>query len=125
MLGRQGEEFALEYERRRLWEKGRADLAKKVKWVSRDEGDWAGYDIGSYEPNGDNIQIEVKTTNRGINEPFYVTANELRFSREAGSAYRLYRVFRFSTLPQLYPQIGPLEGHFELEATVYVATLKG
>ena len=41
----------------------RDDLARKVIWVSEEEGDGAGYDIESFEPDGRPRLIEVKTTN--------------------------------------------------------------
>ena len=124
-LGRQGEEFVCDYERRRLTKAGRPDLACGVIWVSKDEGDWLGYDVRSFETNGESIHIEVKTTNRGINTPFYVTINELEYSRKPGSTYRLYRVFQFSKSPLFYICEGPLEDYFALEPTLYTASPKG
>jgi hypothetical protein len=47
-LGVRGEELVLELERRRLHdEEHRPDLAKRVRWSARDEGDGLGYDITS------------------------------------------------------------------------------
>ena len=31
---------------------GRDDLARKVRWVSEEDGDGAGYDIASFAPDG-------------------------------------------------------------------------
>jgi hypothetical protein len=42
---------------------GRADLARRVRWISEEEGDGAGYDIASFRPDGQTRLIEVKTTN--------------------------------------------------------------
>jgi hypothetical protein len=50
-LGRAGEEFVLEMERKKLEMSRRPDLLKKIRWVSADEGDGAGYDILSFEPD--------------------------------------------------------------------------
>jgi hypothetical protein len=124
-LGRQAEEFVCDYERRRLTKAGRPDLACDVIWVSKDEGEWLGYDVRSFETDGESIQIEVKTTNRGINTPFYVTINERGYSRKAGNTYRLYRVFQFSKSPLFYIREGPLEDYFALEPTLYTASPKG
>ena len=52
-LGRAGEEFVLEIEEKKKLEKywgKRADLLEKIRWVSSEEGDGAGYDILSFEP---------------------------------------------------------------------------
>ncbi len=66
-LDRNGEEWALELERRRLHDVDkRPDLSKRVEWV-------AGGD-------GSARVIEVKTTGLGKHFPFYVSANELRVS---------------------------------------------
>ncbi len=39
-LGRAGEEFVLEIEKRKLEKSRRPDLLKKIKWISQEEGDW-------------------------------------------------------------------------------------
>ena len=39
------------------------DLARKVRWVSEEDGDGAGYDIASFGPDGRARLIEVETTN--------------------------------------------------------------
>jgi hypothetical protein len=62
-LGKAGEEFVLEVERKSLTKMERPDLARKIRWVSAEDGDGAGYDILSFEPNGRERLIEVKTTN--------------------------------------------------------------
>ena len=49
-LGRKGEEFVLEQEKRRLARAGREDLLPDLRWVSEVEGDGAGYDIRSFDP---------------------------------------------------------------------------
>ena len=47
-LGKQGEEKVFYSEQGRLWEIGRGDLARKIRWVSEEDGDGAGYDILSF-----------------------------------------------------------------------------
>ncbi|MCK0195729.1 DUF3883 domain-containing protein [Ancylobacter sp. 6x-1] len=51
-LGRAGEERVLAHERASLQAVGREDLARKVRWVSEEDGDGAGYDIESFAPDG-------------------------------------------------------------------------
>jgi len=75
-LGRAGEEFVLEIEKRKLEKSQRPDLLKKIRWVSQDEGDGAGYDILSFEPDGRERLIEVKTTNGAARTPFFLSENE-------------------------------------------------
>ena len=95
-LGKAGERWVLECEKKRLKAAGRNDLAKKVDWVAN-EDDSKGYDILSFDEDGTEFYIEVKTTNYGINTPFYISAFELAFSHENPEKYRLYRVYDFLT----------------------------
>ena len=62
-LGYAGEERVFHHERRILRQSGREDLAQRVRWVSQEDGDGAGYDISSYTSDGRERLIEVKTTN--------------------------------------------------------------
>ena len=75
-LGRAGEEFVLEIEKKKLEKFQRPDLLKKIRWVSAEEGDGAGYDILSFEPDGRERLIEVKTTNGAARTPFFLSENE-------------------------------------------------
>jgi hypothetical protein len=43
-LGRRGEEFVLEFERRRLHDAGQRQLVKRIEWTAHVRGDGAGYD---------------------------------------------------------------------------------
>ena len=61
-LGRAGEERALHNERLVLKRTGQDSLARKVRWVSEKDGDGAGYDIHSFDTEGADRLIEVKTT---------------------------------------------------------------
>src|SRR5688572_15377743 len=51
-LGRRGEEFVLEFERKRLHDGGRRDLVPRIEWTSEIRGDGAGYDLQSFDPDG-------------------------------------------------------------------------
>jgi hypothetical protein len=70
-LGKAGESFVVELERRRLAESDRADLARKVRWVAVEDGDGAGYDVLSFDPCGGTRMIEVKATNGSARTPFF------------------------------------------------------
>lgn len=91
MLGRLGEARVLDHERASLSAAGRADLAGQVKWVSDEDGDGAGYDIASFEVDGQPRLIEVKTTNGWERTPFHITRNELRVADEQRDHWHLVR----------------------------------
>ena len=59
-LGKAGELFVLEVERKKLANADRPDLARRIWWVAVEEGDGAGYDILSFDPSGKERLIEVK-----------------------------------------------------------------
>lgn len=121
-LGRDGEELVLHFERARLKQFERSDLAKKVRWVSQEDGDGAGYDILSFDEKGKERFLEVKTTVGPDVTPFYVTRNELSFSSERPDAFRLCRVFDFSTNPRMFELTPPLEKLVHLSALSYEAS---
>lgn len=119
--GQAGEEWVVAFEQARLRKAGRDTLADKIEWVSRDAGDHFGFDIRSFETNGSDRLVEVKTTKRGKESPFFVTRNEVRVSRENGKAFHLYRLFRFSRGPRLYTVAGALDRSCVLDPTGYEA----
>ncbi|GEM_PF-165320 len=125
-LGKLGEEFVLGLEKQHLMEAGRADLAAKVKWISKDDGDGLGYDVLSYQDDGTPKHIEVKTTNGGKTAPFILTANELSVAESLSESFWLYRVFKYSSgKPGLYRLKGPLSKKLSLVPIEYRARPKG
>lgn len=125
-LGHLGEEWALEFERRRLHDvERRPDLAKRIDWVSQAEGDGAGYDLRSFNVDESRRFIEVKTTGLGKYFPFYVTPNEVVVSERHPAEYHLYRVFRFATDPRMYILPGALSSTCRLNPSQYVARAGG
>lgn len=121
-LGERGEAFALEFERYRLTQAGRPDLAKEIEWTSKLKGDGAGFDIRSFTPTEDVIFIEVKTTKLGKYHPFFVSDNELAYSREHASSFRLYRVYDVQSNARLFQLPGPIDQHVYLKAQSYMAS---
>lgn len=121
-LGREGEELVLHFERQRLQMQDRVDLAKKVKWISQEEGDGAGYDILSFDHHGNERLLEVKTTVGADTTPFYITRNELSLSSERPEAFRLCRVFDFSFRPQMFELAPPLNNFVHLSPLSYEAS---
>lgn len=123
-LGEAGEQLIYEREQELLISADRRDLARKVRWVSKEDGDGAGYDIRSYDPSGSERWIEVKTTRGGSTTPFYLTRNENEVARERPDAFRLYRLHDFSRQPGLFTLKPPLEAVLQLEALTFQASLK-
>lgn len=122
-LGTSGEEFVLKYERYRLAQAGRADLAEEVEWTAKVQGDGAGYDIRSFDEIRDIERfIEVKTTNSGKYQPFLITNNEVSFSASQADRYCLYRVFNFRSHPKLFLLTGSIQQHVNLSPRLYKAS---
>jgi len=65
------------HEQATLRRAGREDLAEKVRWTSVQDGDGHGFDIASFETDGRERLIEVKTTNGWERTPFHISRNEL------------------------------------------------
>lgn len=123
-LGRAGEEFVVEVEERRLLSAGRRDLMGKVRWVARDDGDGAGFDIRSFEDDGRETLIEVKTTRGARTTPFYLTRNELAVAGERPEAWRIYRVFEFGEASRIFTLKPPLEEAISLTPSTWSASFQ-
>jgi hypothetical protein len=121
-LGKAGEERVFHHERAHLKAHGRADLATKVRWVSQEDGDGAGYDIASFEPNGSPRLVEVKTTNGWERTPFYISSNELEVANARRHEWSLVRLFDFAREVRAFELRPPLEAHVSLLATQYEAS---
>ncbi len=72
-----------------------------MRWVSREDGDGAGYDIASREVDGRLKLIEVKTTTGTAVTPFFITANEIAVSQERAEHYHLFRLHSFPITPTI------------------------
>lgn len=120
-LGRAGELFALELERTRLITLGLEDLAGRVEHVAVTYGDGAGFDIRSFEEDGSDRLVEVKTTAFGRYTPFYLSQHELEVSRSQREHYHLYRVFDFRVDPRLFALHGALDTTCRISPTGYRA----
>jgi hypothetical protein len=117
-LGRAGEILALRFERDRLARAGCDRLADKVLHVA-EKDDGAGFDILSFEPNGRERFIEVKTTCFAKETPFFASSNEVRFARSNAKQFHLYRVFEFRKAPRCFVLSGPMHEHCALDPTTY------
>lgn len=121
-LGLAGEVFAMKAEHRRLWEAGARHLAERIDHVSATKGDGLGYDILSFESDGRERFIEVKTTAFGSMTPFFASAKEVAVS-EALPTFHLYRVFKFREAPRIFTLSGSLRQSCILDPTQFRASL--
>ncbi|BBK36688.1 hypothetical protein STAQ_17660 [Allostella sp. ATCC 35155] len=122
-LGRAGEERVLAHERASLLAAGRTDLARQIRWVSEVDGDGAGYDIRSFDGDGRDRLIEVKTTNGWERTPFHITRNELAVADTQRDAWLLLRLWNFAREPRAFELRPPLDAHVSLIATTFQASL--
>lgn len=121
-LGLAGEEFILQFEHWRLIQLGQLKLADRVEHVARSKGDGLGYDVLSYDTDGRERFIEVKTTTFGRDTPFFVSRGELTLSHQAKEQFHLYRLFEFRKSPRLFDLAGPLDQHCSLDPVTYRAS---
>lgn len=123
-LGLAGEEFVVRYERARLRAAGRERLAERIEHVAVTEGDGAGFDVRSFEADGRDRLIEVKTTAYGKHTPFFLSRNEVAVSERHAKVFHLYRLFHFREDPRLYGVSGALSQACVLEPVQFAARVK-
>ncbi|HMJ42766.1 MAG TPA: DUF3883 domain-containing protein [Pseudolabrys sp.] len=123
-LGRAGEEFVVGFERRRLERAGRDDLAKDVRWVSDVDGDGYGYDVQSFEIDGQERLLEIKTTCGNERTPFWMSKRECDVAAEQGDIYRVRRVFHFRNEVKMFDIAPPLEARLVLTPATFMAALR-
>jgi hypothetical protein len=107
-LGVLGEELVIEFEKWNLIHQGKEKFAEQVRWISKEEGDGAGFDILSRNLNGTDKYIEVKTTKLAKETPIFFSKNELDFSVENSGNFHLYRVFNFEEQAKMFTRNGAL-----------------
>jgi hypothetical protein len=91
-IGDRGEQIVLKFEKDFLKQHSKVRLSNKVKHISKKD-DRAGYDILSFDINGDEKFIEVKSTQNPIGKgQIQITANEYNISQEL-SNYYIYVVY--------------------------------
>lgn len=120
-LGLAGEKFIVRFERERLFEAGKESLAERIEHIAVTEGDGAGFDIRSFETNGTDRFIEVKTTAYGKQTPFFVSRNEVAVSNYRGERYHLFRLFKFRDDPRFYSLNGSIEQRCLLDPVQFSA----
>jgi len=117
----------LEYEKKRLIDLGKIDLANAIEHVSKTQGDGTGYDIKSFNMDGTERFIEVKTTKKDIDTEFFMGPNEIEFSELNHQNYFLYRVYDLRLNPltgSLYIHDGNILDGFDKEPTEFILNSK-
>ncbi|MEX1015020.1 MAG: DUF3883 domain-containing protein, partial [Candidatus Paceibacterota bacterium] len=108
-LGNKGEKIVFDLEKSRLMKQGKKTLAEKVE---RAKYDHLGYDIKSFEENGEPRYIEVKTTRSKLGTAnFFLTINELNKAKELQNYY-VYIVYEIESEK---PKVWPLKNPFNPE----------
>jgi hypothetical protein len=120
-LGKAGEEMVFHFERQSLLDENRPDLARKVRWVAEEDGDGAGYDILSFDRDGGERLVEVKTTRGNQTTPFFLTRNEHALSEERTDAFKLMRLYAFAREPRMFELTPPLGDAVRLSTHTYQA----
>lgn len=103
-IGKLGEEFVYVREKARLNKEGRSDLAAKVIWHRNyPENRQPGWDISSFDEQGNEIYIEVKSSVASKISSIEVTSNELAKMREYSGLkkYVIFLVAKVAESPQL------------------------
>ncbi len=98
-VGNRGEQAVLKYEKNKLISLGKEELAEQVYIC---ENDAIGYDIVSYDEDGKEIHIEVKT-NSGNQKylDFYISDNELS-TMLIDDSYYIYYLFNIKGKPKCH-----------------------
>jgi hypothetical protein len=88
-VGDAGEKVVLKYERERLIRNGRPELADRVRWHTR-ELEFPGWDITSFDDQGTEIYIEVKSSVGETFTSFGLTVNEWEAAMDVARCERYY-----------------------------------
>lgn len=98
-VGNAGEVYVYEYEKSKLLKMGRPDLAAKIVKQYAISNDFPGYDIQSFDENGEEIYIEVKSTKGKKKNSFEISVNEIKSAKKYGKKYYIYQVTSALTNP--------------------------
>ncbi len=81
-------------------------------------------DIHSFDIDGADRLIEVKTTNGWERMPFHITRNELEVAKERREYWHLVRLWNFARDPAAFEIRPPLDSHVTLTATSFQASFR-
>lgn len=100
-------------------------LEAHAGWLMPDlqDGDGAGYDIFSFERDGRDRLIEVKTTNGWERTPFHISRDELAVADARRDNWHLVRLWNFAREPKAFSIRPPLDAHVTLTPTSFLASI--
>lgn len=106
-IGLRGEKIVMDIERKRLIDAGRSDLAEKV-WQASLVDDSLGFDILSFEADGQKKHIEVKATRnrRSSRLKFFLSENE----RRAAEFFENYHIYYVEDAGSARPRVTQIQG---------------
>jgi uncharacterized protein DUF3883 len=123
-IGWLGEQAVVASERDRLSQAGCHDLARRVAWVARD-GDEHGFDVLSFEADGREIHIEVKSTAAALDQDprFWLSDVEKRRAEEDmhWTVYRVSDVNQAADI-RILGNIVTSTGGWKLSASTWLVT---
>ena len=93
-IGTAGELIVLEYENEKL---NKIGASKRAEHVADLIGDGLGYDIKSYDYDGSELHIEVKTTKSNMSDNFFMSRREIEESQNPNFKYKIYRVYNYNS----------------------------
>ena len=100
-IGKLGERFVLEIEKKALLNTKYYEMVDPTPSLDHEKG----YDIMSYEKNGTEVMIEVKTTTGNVSDPFIITNNELETYSEAKNNKKKYKIYRVGEILSTPPTL--------------------
>lgn len=118
-----GVHLVLNHEKEYLLANNLPDLAQNVIKMSCTNGG-VGYDILSYDLNGNEKLIGVKTTSGGKSLGFYISPNEVSISSQYPNKYYIYRIFDYNqetNTGKYFVIQGSVEENFKLTPSEFKA----
>lgn len=122
-LGNTGEVLVKQYEINKLINSNRKEDAAKVDFAK----DGEGYDVLSFDEEGNLKYIEVKTTTGNQFAPFYLSENESEFMKKHVGSYCIYRIYNYdrkNNFGEFFEIRDNVESQLLLKPTNYMVVIK-
>ncbi|MDA9659754.1 DUF3883 domain-containing protein [Pseudomonadota bacterium] len=108
-----GEDYVYDFEVDYLKRNGRKDLAKLVVKQCEDKSSFPGYDIKSFNLDGEEIYIEVKSSASLKKDNFEISSNEFNAAKRYRDKYFIYRVVNAKVDPRISKKIRDPWEHYQ------------
>lgn len=123
-VGRAGEEHVYNFEYKKLMDKVREDLAKQIVKQYENHSFFPGYDIKSFNEDGEEIYIEVKSTVSKGKDYFEISDNEVLAAKSLKDSYFIYQITDALVNPKISARVrNPMkyveENKILLESWIY------